>query len=121
MKTASALLEESNALLSEAGERSVRSLTLNILAQVRLQQGDLLQASQLYSECLDLLRKMGIEASIADVQFNLAYFVQAHGQYPLAERLYNESMKMFADQEAEQGIARCRAGLDEIGGEEIRK
>jgi tetratricopeptide (TPR) repeat protein len=112
------LLEESNASFSEVGERSIRSLTLNILAQVRLQQGDHIQASLLYGECLDLLRKMGIEASIADVQFNLAHFVQAHGNYSLAGRLYNESMKMYSGQGDEGGIARCKAGLEEIGGEE---
>ena len=49
--------------------------------------------------------------SIADALHNLAHVTQAQGHYPLAARLYKESLDLFSKQGNEQGIARCRAGL----------
>jgi len=95
----------------EVGERWMRSLSLNVLGQVVQQQGDYQQAAVLYDESLDLLRKMGLETSIADVLHNLAHLAQVQGHYQLAARLYKESLALFSKQGNEQGIAKCRAGL----------
>ena len=62
------------------------------------------------------LRKMGLETSIADVLHNLAHLAQAQGHYPLAARLYQESLALFSKQGNEQGISKCRAGLAAVAG-----
>jgi len=89
----------------------MRTVTLNILAQVVQQQGDKEYAVALYAESLDLLRKMGLEASAADVLHNLAYLVQNQGHFPLAEKLYREGLALYTQQGNEEGMAKCRAGL----------
>ena len=112
LTSARAHLEESIAMHQVIGERIVRSLALNILAQIVQQQEEPEQAIKLYTESLDLLRKMGIESSIADLQYNLACFVHAQGHYQLAKRLYKECQVMFLKQGNEEGIAKCRVGIE---------
>lgn len=111
LASARAHLEESIALHMDIGERIIRSMSLNILAQIVQQQEDTQSAMECYSESLDLLRKMGIEESIADVQYNLAYFAFAHGYGQLAERLYNECLGIFIERGNEGGAAKCKAEL----------
>ncbi len=80
------------------------------------QQGDYERAAALYAESLDLLRKMGIEASTADVLYNLAFLVHTQGHFPLAAKLYKESLDLFSRQDNEEGIAKCRTGLAAVTG-----
>ena len=76
-----------------------------------MQQGDYDQATIYYGESLDLLRKMGLETSIADVLFNLAQLTQSQGHFVLAKRLYEESLAMFLKQGNEDKAAKCRVAL----------
>ena len=112
LTSARAHLEESIAMHQAIGERIIRSLTLNVLAQIVQQLDGAQLAIELYAESLDLLRKMGIEGSVADVQYNLASFVHAQGHYQLAKRLYKECQVMFLRQGNEEGVAKCRVGLE---------
>ena len=98
------------------GHRVMRSLTLNVLAQLVQQEGDYQQAAALYGESLDLLQKMGMEESSADVIHNLAYLAQSQGHHPLAAKLYTESLDLYSRQGSEEGIAKCRAGLLAVSG-----
>jgi tetratricopeptide (TPR) repeat protein len=107
-------LEESIALHRTVGERIIRSTSLNILAQVVQQQQDAQLAIEYYSESLDLLKKMGIEGNIADVQYNLACLVHAQGHCQLAKKLYSECLDIFAKRGNEEGVAKCQAGLASI-------
>jgi len=54
---------------------------------------------------------------IADVLHNLAHLAQAQGHYPLAARLYQESLALYSKQGNEQGVARCCAGLAAVEGQ----
>jgi tetratricopeptide (TPR) repeat protein len=92
----------------------MRSLSLNILAQVVQQQGDFQQAAELFQESLDLLQKMGLESNIADVLYNLAHLAHAQGHYHLAARLYDKSKAIFSEQGNEEGTAKCREGLSAV-------
>jgi hypothetical protein len=94
----------------------MRSLTLNVLAQMVQQQGDSQRAAMLYAESLDLLRKMGLEASAADVLHNLAYLAQSQGHFSLAASLYRDALALFSKQGDQAGMARCRAGLATVSG-----
>ncbi len=114
LTSARAHLEESIAMHQAIGERIVCSLALNVLAQIVQQQDDAQLAIGLYAESLDLLRKMGIESSIADVQYNLACFVHAQGHYQLAKKLYNECMGIFSKQGNGEGVAKCQAELESL-------
>ncbi len=114
LTSARARLEESIAQHQAIGERFMCSISLNILAQVVDQQDDAQQAIVLYRESLDLLRKMGIEKSIMDVQYNLACFVHAQGYYQLAIKLYDECLKTFLRQGEEVRAAECQRRMNEI-------
>ena len=97
------------------GQRRIGPRQRAILAQLGQQQGEFEHTAELYQESLDLLRKMGVEASIADVQFNLARFVQAHGYLDLAGHLYRECLDLFTKQGNMARVAQCEAGLAAVG------
>ena len=92
-----------------AGRAAGESSTVPRVTDERLREFE--RTAGLYRESLDLLRKMGVEASIADVQFNLARLAHAHGYVDLAEQLYRKCLPVFADQGNMARVAECESSL----------
>jgi len=102
---ATALYQESLALLRELGDKQGIAHTLNNLGLVAWHQGNYSEAIAAYEESLALKRQLGDKRGIASSLGNLAIVTWYQGDYERARALYTESLALFRELEDKKNIA----------------
>ena len=102
---ATALYQESLALLRELGDKRGIAHTLNNLGLVAWHQGNYSEAIAAYEESLALKRQLGDKRGIASSLGNLAIVTWYQGDYERARALYTESLALFRELEDKKNIA----------------
>ena len=68
--------------------------TLNNLAVIYFQKGDLTRAGELFRQCIDMRRRLGEARDLVKPMNNLAAIHMARGELDEAERIYRESLEL---------------------------
>jgi predicted ATPase len=124
---ASALLEQTLALLREAGSDEVAgpahgehllglALACNFLGQIRLSQGDHDRATQLFTEGLNASRRASDRFTILVSLFDLALGLQALGDLAGAARRLQEGVSLSAEAGDEPTLAYYLEALATVAG-----
>jgi len=92
--SASHLLEESLAHWRKSGDRARQAHTLNLLGNVRLDQGRDVEARPIYEEALALYREEGNRRGVAMVLSNLGALAVVSGDAARAKPLLEESLSL---------------------------
>jgi tetratricopeptide (TPR) repeat protein len=74
-----------------------RAKALNDAGNFAYNQGDLLEAKQMYSESLRLREQIGDEQGMAGTWNNLGLLARARGDYPTADRNFRDALKVNQD------------------------
>ncbi len=88
LERSAALLQESQSLLKQLGDKPTLATTLGNLAETVLRQGDGMRAAGLYKESLALAADVGSKARVARCLAGLAEVALTHGQPARAARLW---------------------------------
>lgn len=93
---AAELTERALAHLRKAygGDHTELARTLNNLAVIRYQKGDVDRAGELFRECIDMRRRLGEARNLIKPMNNLAAIHMARGEFQDAEQIYRESLEL---------------------------
>jgi len=111
---AQALAEQGLGLVREIGDPWMTMQALNILGQIRLQQGEQALARELFEACLATSQEQGDPLDIAEMQIGLARILAVQGEVARARGLYQEGLVLLGENGSEEFIPACLEGLADI-------
>jgi predicted ATPase len=103
--SADALINESQDIARELGDKTGIAVSLNALAVFARDRGDVATAHILFEASLGLWRELGDEKAVARALSNLANVLKLQGDYDRARSLYAECLAIFRGLEDRTGVA----------------
>jgi len=103
--SAEALINESQDIAHELGDKTGIAVSLNALAVFARDRGDVATAQVLFEASLGLWRELGDEKAVARALSNLANVLKLHGDYDRARALYEECLAIFQGLGDRTGVA----------------
>jgi predicted ATPase/predicted Ser/Thr protein kinase len=103
--SAEALINESQDIARELGDKTGIAVSLNALAVFARDRGDVATAQVLFEASLGLWRELGDQKAVARALSNLANVLKLHGDYDRARALYAECLAIFQRLEDRTGVA----------------
>ncbi len=111
---ATALRQESLALLRAVGDSLTTGYVLSLLGEEFLMQGQLERSAAFLEESQSLLRQLGNKATLATTLRNLAQAVLHQGDDARAAGLYKESLELAVEVGSKARVAGGLEGLAEV-------
>ncbi len=111
---AQVLAEQGLELVREIGDTWMTMHALNILGQIRLQQGEQALARELFEACLATGQALADSLDIAEMQIDLAHILVVLGELDRARALYQASLVLLRENDNEEFIPACLKGLADI-------
>jgi len=103
--SADALINESQDIARELGDKTGIAVSLNALAVFARDRGDVATAHILFESSLALWRELGDQKAVARALSNLANVLKLQGDYDRARSLYAECLAIFRGLEDRTGVA----------------
>ncbi len=103
--SATALLNQSQDIAQELGDKTGVAVSLNALAVFARDRGDVSVAHILFEASLGLWRELGDQKAVARALSNLANVVKLQGEYDRARSLYAECLSIFRELGDPMGVA----------------
>ena len=103
--SADALINESQDIAQELGDKTGVAVSLNALAVFARDRGDVATAHVLFEASLGLWRELGDQKAVARALSNLANVVKLQGDYARARSLYAECLSIFRGLGDRTGVA----------------
>jgi len=100
---------ESLAKFQELGDKYRAARILNMLGELSRIQGDYDRAGKFYEENLEILR--GLQIRPAAPTFNLAWVSLHRGDHRKAKVLFEESLRLYAEEDNKNGMENCVWGF----------
>jgi predicted ATPase/DNA-binding XRE family transcriptional regulator len=105
---------ESLAKFQELGDKYRAARILNMLGELSRIQGDYDRAGKFYEENLEILR--GLQIRPAAPTFNLAWVSLHRGDHRKAKILFEESLRLYAEEDDKNGMKNCVWGFAAVLG-----
>ena len=99
---------------AEAGDRGGLARSLHAMAEVPLNQGDLVRAGSLYRQALALMREIGDRQGTATELVNLGLVLGKQGDFAAAHKMYAESLENYKQAGDQNGIAVVTGNLGNL-------
>jgi predicted ATPase/serine/threonine protein kinase len=103
--SAEALINESQDIAHQLGDKTGIAVSLNALAVFARDRGDVATAQMLFEASLGLWRELGDQKAVARALSNLANVLKMQGDYDRARSLYAECLAIFRELEDRTGVA----------------
>ena len=103
--SAEALINESQNIAHELGDKTGIAVSLNALAVFARDRGDVATAHVLFETSLELWRELGDQKAVARALSNLANVLKLQGDYDRARSLYEECLAIFRGLGDRTGVA----------------
>src|SRR5258707_1194036 len=103
--SAEALINESQDIAHQLGDKTGIAVSLNALAVFARDRGDVATAQMLFETSLGLWRELGDEKAVARALSNLANVLKLQGDYERARSLYEECLAIFRGLGDRTGVA----------------
>jgi predicted ATPase len=103
--SADALLNESQDIAHQLGDKMDVAVCLNALAVIARDRGDVAVAQVLFKASLGLWRELGDQKAVARALSNLANVLKLQGDYDSARSLYEECLAIFRGLGDRTGVA----------------
>jgi predicted ATPase len=103
--SADALMNESQDIAHELGDKMGVAVSLNALAVNARDRDDVAVACSLFEQSLVLWRELGDQKAVARALSNLANIVSLQSDYPRARALYGECLSIFQELGDRTGVA----------------
>src|SRR6266403_1731379 len=103
--SAEALINESQNIAHELGDKTGVAVSLNALAVFARDRGDVATAHVLFETSLGLWRELGDRKAVARALSNLANVLKLQGDYERARSLYAECLAIFQELGDRTGVA----------------
>ena len=103
--SAEALINESQNIAHELGDKTGIAVSLNALAVFARDRGDVANAHVLFETSLGLWRELGDQKAVARALSNLANVLKLQGDYDRARSLYEECLAIFRGLGDRTGVA----------------
>jgi predicted ATPase/predicted Ser/Thr protein kinase len=103
--SAEALINESQNIAHELGDKTGIAVSLNALAVFARDRGDVATAHVLFETSLGLWRELGDQKAVARALSNLANVLKLQGDYDRARSLYEECLAIFRGLGDRTGVA----------------
>jgi predicted ATPase/DNA-binding CsgD family transcriptional regulator len=111
LERAELLAEQSLMFFQQRGYAWYRAYPLNLLAQMRLAQGELALVREWLEESLGLVQEVGDREGAVEVVLNLARVAVVLGEQAPARRRYQEALTLLHEMGSQQFLAACLEGL----------
>jgi predicted ATPase len=108
------LAEESLALMTRIEDEVGRAMALRVLGVVALAQGDSATAVARFAEAMPIMRATGGLYFLADFEVEAGAAWMEQGDLDQAQRLLDESLRLWRDIGRPKGIALALTGLSEV-------
>jgi predicted ATPase len=103
--SADALINESQDIALQSGDKTGVAVSLNALAVLARDRGDVATARVMFEASLGLWRELGEQKAVARALSNLANVVKLQGDYAHARSLYSECLSIFQRLGDRTGVA----------------
>jgi len=103
--SAEALINESQDIAHQLGDKTGIAVSLNALAVLARDRGDVATAQMLFETSLGLWRELGDQKAVARALSNLANVLKLQGDYERARSLYEECRAIFRGLGDRTGVA----------------
>ncbi len=103
--SADALIDESQEIAHQLGDKMDVAVCMNALAVLALDRGDVSVAQVLFKASLGLWRELGDQKAVARALSNLANVLKLQGDYDNARSLYEECLAIFRGLGDRTGVA----------------
>jgi eukaryotic-like serine/threonine-protein kinase len=90
---AAPVCEEARQIYSDLGDRSGLARTLHSMAEIPIDQGDLVAAGKLYEQAFSLAREIGNQQAIGRELIGLGVVAKSQGDYVRALEFYGDSLQ----------------------------
>ena len=102
---ARAAFEDAKRICAAAGDRRGVAQTLNSIARMLVQQGDLLGGRRMFEDFLAVSREIGDRSGIASGLNNIAVVLWQQGDLGGARRMYKEALAVYRETGKKSGVA----------------
>ena len=113
-KPATAACEEGRQIFHDAGDLAGESGALHAMAEVPINQGDLVQAKTLYEQALALARQTGDKKATARELGNIGLIYIQQGDVATGKKMYAEALDEFREIRDRQGMEVTTANTGDI-------
>jgi serine/threonine protein kinase/tetratricopeptide (TPR) repeat protein len=105
---------ESRRLYEEAGDQAGEAQALHAMAEIPIDQGDLEQAKTLYTQAVEIARRIGDKHGTARELANIGLIYVQQGDFSTGERLYAEALADFREVGDRQSMAVVAANTGDV-------
>jgi len=105
---------EARRLYEEAGDQAGEAQALHAMAEIPIDQGDLEQAKTLYTQAVEITRRIGDKRGTARELANIGLIYVQQGDFSTGERLYVEAFEDFREVGDRQSMAVVAANTGDV-------